>query len=253
MSDQNKKLSVANDRELMQLFTELINYSGQKFSSEDEANICYVNFIPLFKNSFGKYSLNEIKLAYQYAREGKFTNERGEQFRLFRELNYASACDVMIEYEEFKKKELGEFVKNQKLFEQVKPETKEEEKNRIERDGLRQFLRESWELCEQGKLNESTGVFLYDNLRMRGLITLSTEEKRDIQENALQMVHTWAEMEKAAAQDKVSYKVFDRILESLSGQTDEVVLASKKIALQCQIQNWIMEGLSIEEVEQMIL
>jgi hypothetical protein len=253
MSDKSKKFEQANDLELMQLFTDLVNLSGQKFVSEEDANITYTSFIPLFRSSFGRYSVDEIRLAYQYAREGRFTKESGEQFRLYRELNYSSACDVMLEYEEYKKKEIGEFVQNQKLFEQPTQETPEEQKKRIERDGLRQFLRESWELCENSKLNETTGILLYDSLKQRGLIDLSKEEKIDIQETAKRLVQEQAEYERKESLDTTMCRYWDKLIKTLSGETNEVVLMSKKIALQYQIQNWIMEGNTVEQIEQLIV
>ena len=184
---------MATDLELMQLFTDLTNLSGQKFSSEEDVNICYMNFIPLFKNSFGKYTLEEIRLAYQYAREGKFTNEKGEQFKLYRELNYASACDVMLEYEEFKKDKLGSFIQNQTLFLAENPN---EPVNQI--DAIGEFLSESWKITNRNEIDTLRGAFLYDYFKDLGLINLSKEEKTEIWKLALEMVKAEKEAEKLA-------------------------------------------------------
>jgi hypothetical protein len=248
MSDKSKKFEAASDLELMQLFTDLTNLSGQKFSSEEDVNICYMNFIPLFKNSFGKYTLEEIRLAYQYAREGKFSNEKGEQFKMYRELNYASACDVMLEYEEFKKNKLGPFVQNQTLF---LAESSKESVSII--DAIEEFLIESWAITSRNEVDKVRGSFLYDYFKDLGLINLSKEEKTEIWELALEMVKSEKEIEKSNTADYNLYKQLESALKKISENSTDVVIYSKRIAFGYQIRNWQMEGLVIENIKKHLI
>lgn len=231
----------------------LIALTGVQFENEQQVDMNYTKYMPLLIDVFGDRTIDEVVLAFKLARAGKLTNHKDEQFVLYRELNFASASDVLLAYDEYKKQELGQYIQNQKLFEQENTDTEVERKRVIERDGLRQFLRESWVLCEQNKLNETTGVLLYDSLRARGLIDLSKEEKIEIQETAKQSVQEIAEYERKEALDTTMYRYWDKLIKTLSGETNEVVLMSKKIALQFQIQKWIMDGTTVKQIEQLIV
>lgn len=251
--DAKQRLKYASNEELEMLDNNLIALTGVQFENEQQVDMNYTKYMPLLIEVFGDRTIDEVVLAYKLAKSGKLTNHKNEQFVLYRELNFASASDVLLAYDEYKKQELGQYIQNQKLFEQENINTESERKKVIERDGLRQFLRESWVLCEQNKLNETTGVLLYDSLRERGLIDLSKEEKIEIQETAKQSVQEIAEYERKEALDTTMYRHWDKLIKTLSGETNEVVLMSKKIALQFQIQKWIMDGTTVEQIEQLIV
>lgn len=252
MLDSKVRLKYANDEELQILDNTLLSITGQQFENEEQVILNYTKYMPLLIDVFGDRTIDEIVLAYKLAKAGKLTNHKDEQFILYRELNFASASDVLLAYDEYKKQELGQYIQNQKLFEQ-ESETKVERNRIIERDGLRQFLRESWVLCEQNKLNDTTGVLLYDSLKQRGLIDLSKEEKIDIQETAKRLIQEYAEYERKESLDTQTYRQWDKLIKTLSGETSEVVIMSKKIALQYQIQNWIMAGNTVEQIQELIL
>lgn len=251
--DAKQRLKYASNEELEMLDNNLIALTGVQFENEQQVDMNYTKYMPLLIDVFGDRTIDEVVLAFKLARAGKLTNHKDEQFVLYRELNFASASDVLLAYDEYKKQELGQYIQNQKLFEQENTDTEAERKKIIECDGLRQFLRESWVLCEQNKLNETTGVLLYDSLRERGLIDLSKEEKIEIQETAKQSVQEIAEYERKEALDTTMYRHWDKLIKTLSGETNEVVLMSKKIALQFQIQKWIMDGTTVEQIEQLIV
>ena len=246
-------MKFASNEELEILDNNLIALTGVQFENEQQVDMNYTKYMPLLIDVFGDRTIDEIVLAFKLARAGKLTNHKSEQFVLYRELNFASTSDVLLAYDEYKKQELGQYIQNQKLFVQHGEISDEEKKRIIVRDGLRQFLRESWELCEKGKLNETTGVLLYDNLLEMGMLDITEEEQQIINETAVQKVQEYAEYERKESLDTVTYRQWDRLIKALSTETNEVVIMSKKIALQFQTQNWIMAGNTVEEIEQLIV
>jgi ATP-dependent RNA circularization protein (DNA/RNA ligase family) len=154
-------------------------------------------------------------------------------------------------FDEYKKQQLGKFIQNQKLFEEEEKMIDDQEKQNIERDGLRNILADSWILSQQNKLSDA-GFFLYDNLKSRSLIDLSNAEKTSIQKEALKRVKYFAKVERYAALDKITYNRYNNFINSLSAEVEEVVIMSKKIALKTQIQKWIREGFDLNDIQSKI-
>ena len=250
-TDNNIKLKNAKDSDLEMLDNFLLAITGQNFENEQQVLLNYSKYMPLVIDVFGEYTIQEVMLAYKLSKGGKLTNYKGELFVLYRELNFASFSDVILAYGEYKKQELGQYIQNQKLF-LTESEMTEQEKRKIEVDGLKQLLLESWQLAEQNKLPESYGVLLYDSLKERGIINLMDEEKRDIQLLAFEKVRENAEYERKESADVIGFRKWDNFIQSLTKKTDEVVRMSKIIALQYQIKNWIIDDVTFEQIQELI-
>ena len=242
----------ANDAQLQELDNILLAITGAQFDSNEAVIMNYVKYMTLLKDVFGQYTIDEIIIAYKLAKAGKLSNHKNEQFILYRELNFASASDVLLAFDEYKKQQLGKFIQNQKLFEKEEKMIDEQEKYNIVQNGLRQLLADAWALSQNNKLSQTTGVFLYDSLKSIGLLDLTRLEKTSIQKEALKIVKDMAELERYAALDKTSYNHFKNFINSLSGEDEEVVIMSKKIALKTQIQKWIREGLTLNDIQSQI-
>jgi hypothetical protein len=250
-SDKRQRLKSANDAQLQELDNILLAITGAQFESNKAVIMNYVKYMTLLKDVFGQYTIDEIIIAYKLAKAGKLCNHKNEQFILYRELNFASASDVLLAFAEYKKQELGKWIQNQQLFEEEENMIDEQEKQNIERNGLRNILAESWTLSQQNKLSDA-GFFLYDNLKSRSLIDLSNAEKTSIQKEALKRVKYFAKLERYAALDKITYNRYNNFISSLSAEVEEVVIMSKKIALRTQIQKWIKEGFSLQDIQSKI-
>jgi len=244
-------LKSANDAQLQELDNILLAITGAQFDSNDAVIMNYLKYIPLLVDVFGEYTIDEIIIAYKLAKAGKLCNHKNEQFVLYRELNFASASDVLLAFAEYKKQELGKWIQNQQLFEEEENMIDEQEKQNIERDGLRNILADSWTLSQQNKLSDA-GFFLYDNLKSRSLIDLSNAEKTSIQKEAFKRVKYFAKLERYAALDKITYNRYNNFINSLSAEVEEVVIMSKKIALRTQIHKWIKEGFSLQDIQSQI-
>ena len=248
MSDQQTKLSQASDSQLLELHSVLSVYAGQKYVSSEDAELNYISFIPYFIKSFGNYNIAEVKLAYELAREGKLLDEKESTFKLFRELNYASACDVMLAYEEYKKEKIGDFVKNQTLY-----SAKQMKEPQIDPKVLLcEFLEESWRLANIDSFDRLRGVTVYDFLKDLGIINLSLEEKREINKIAMQVFSDEKEKEKKMTDDISKVRSINHLLSNLDPFDSAVVRYSKQIALSHQIRNWQMEGITMEEIKNKI-
>ncbi len=241
----------ASDAQLQELDNILLSITGAQFDSNDAVIMNYLKYIPLLVDVFGEYTIDEIIIAYKLAKAGKLSNHKNEQFILYRELNFASASDVLLAFAEYKKQELGKWIQNQQLFEKEENMIDEQEKQNIERDGLRNILADSWILSQQNKLSDA-GFFLYDNLKSKSLIDLSNAEKTSIQKEAFKRVKYFAKLERYAALDKITYNRYNNFINSLSAEVEEVVIMSKKIALKTQIQKWIREGLTLNDIQSKI-
>jgi hypothetical protein len=244
-------LKSASDAQLQELDNILLSITGAQFDSNDAVIMNYLKYIPLLVDVFGEYTIDEIIIAYKLAKAGKLSNHKNEQFILYRELNFASASDVLLAFAEYKKQELGKWIQNQQLFEKEENMIDEQEKQNIERDGLRNILADSWILSQQNKLSDA-GFFLYDNLKSKSLIDLSNAEKTSIQKEAFKRVKYFAKLERYAALDKITYNRYNNFINSLSAEVEEVVIMSKKIALKTQIQKWIREGLTLNDIQSKI-
>lgn len=212
----------------------------------------YLKYIPLLVDVFGQYTIDEIIIAYKLAKSGKLSNHKNEQLFLYRELNFASASDVLLAFDEYKKQELGKYIQNQKLFEEEEKMIDDQEKYNIVQQGLRNLLADAWAISQNNKLSETTGVFLYDSLKSIGLINLTRLEKTSIQAEAEKTIKDVIILECYAALDKTTYNHFNNLLISLSGESPEVLIMSKKIALKNQIQKWIREGFTLNDIQSKI-
>lgn len=242
----------ATDEQLQELDNILLSITGAQFDSNDAVIMNYLKYIPLLVDVFGQYTIDEIIIAYKLAKSGKLSNHKNEQLILYRELNFASASDVLLAFAEYKKQELGKWIQNQKLFEEEEKMIYDQERYNIVQQGLRNLLSDAWAISQNNKLSETTGVFLYDSLKNIQLLDLTREEKYSIQKEALETVIALAKLERYAALDKITYNSYNNFINSLSGEVDEVVIMSKKIALKTQIQKWIREGFTLNDIQSQI-
>lgn len=268
MSDNNVCLKDAAHKQLAELNAILLVYTGQKFETQEDATENYVAYMPFFKRSYGNYKTEEVKLAFQLAREGKLLNEEGKTFKLYRELNYASACDVMIAYENYKKDRIGTFVRNQSLY---VPEENLQLPQINEKLGMIDILKHTWELFNADKYNVVTGAFLYDYLKGINLIDLSDSEKINVQEAAgieYQNILKQSKESLRGLQKKSIGEEIDLLSKYLFENTEEeieenkaeeikkkpgFVRCCKYIAVFMQIEKWIFESISREEINTLIL
>lgn len=268
MSDNNVSLKDASHKQLAELNAILLVYTGQKFETQEDATENYIAYMPFLKRSYGNYKVEEIKLAFQLAREGKLLNEDGKTFKLFRELNYASACDVMIAYENYKKDKIGLFVRNQSLY---VPEENLQLPQINEKLGMVDILKHTWELFNEDKYNAVTGAFLYDYLKSINLIDLSDSEKINVQMAAgIEYQNVLIAKKQSAVRkerttigeeiDLLSKYLFENEEEKIDEQkTEEIkkkpgfVRCCKYIAVYVQIEKWAFESISCEEINTLIL
>jgi len=246
--DNNIKLKSANDEQLEILDNRLLSITGQQFENEEQVILNYSKYMPLLVDCFGNYTIEEIKLAYKLAKSGKLTNHKNEQFILYRELNFASASDVLLAYEEYKKDKLGAFIQNQTLFLTGKPN---EPVNQV--DTVIEFLTESWNITERNEVDKLRGAFLYDYFKDLGLICLTDEEKSEIWSLAFEMVKSEKEIEKSITADYNLYRQIESALSKLSEKDTEVIIYSKRIAFGYQIRNWQMYGFEINHIKQLLI
>jgi hypothetical protein len=113
-SDKRQRLKSATDAQLQELDNILLSITGAQFDSKDAVIMNYLKYIPLLVDVFGQYTIDEIIIAYKLAKSGKLSNHKNEQLFLYRELNFASASDVLLAFDEYKKQELGKYIQNQK-------------------------------------------------------------------------------------------------------------------------------------------
>jgi len=251
-SDKKQRLKSATDKQLQELDNILLSITGAQFDSNDAVIMNYLKYIPLLVDVFGQYTIDEIIFAYKLAKSGKLSNHKNEQLFLYRELNFASASDVLLAFAEYKKQELGKWIQNQKIFEEEEKMIDDQEKYNIVQQGLRNLLADAWAISQNNKLSETTGVFLYDSLKNIQLLDLTREEKYSIQKEALKTVIALAELERYAALDKITYNSYNNFIKSLSGEVEEVVIMSKKIALKTQIQKWMLAGFTLNDIQSQI-
>lgn len=226
------------------LFNDLIILSGMKTESRDEViELCEITYKFMLK-SHPNTTIEEIREAYTVGKQGKL------ETKIFRELNYAAICDVLLEYEEYKKEQIGTFVQNQTLFKKEEPKQLSENDARA---GLYEFFKESWRIASIGDIDRITGVVVYDYLKDLGLISLTDEEKKEIQETAVETIKNEKEREKQESDDIMKIRSINHFLKNVHLWDSEVISQSKKLALSHQIRNWILEGKNIEEFEKEIL
>ena len=220
------------------MITYLNKLVGARYKDSTEQsesnNFLLIKIMQDFKNT----KVEEIHLAFELAVKGKLNLE------VYRILDYKAFCDVMLAYEEYKKENIGQLVQMQMLS------PKRPEKTYTENDtknGIVEFLKESWELTTKGKINELTGVILYDYLKQFGLINFSREEKFNILHEAKEYTIKTLEEKK---QESNFYEMRDitRILKNLADTDDEVIINCKRFGLKRQINYWIKSGVSIESV-----
>ena len=226
------------------LFNELIVLSGVKFQGLNEAmsvrELCYKYLL----DSHPFVTLEEIKQAYVIRNQGKYKKD------IYKELSYVSICDVLLDYEEYKKEQIGAFVQNQTLFQKQEKENISEEDARVV---LYDFFVESWRIASIGAIDYLRGVTVYDYLKDLGLINLSDEEKKEIQEIAIQTFKIDKEREKQESTDMMRIRSINHLLKNVHGHDSEVISYSKRIALSHQIRSWEIEGLTAQNFKEQIL
>jgi len=225
------------------LFNELIVLSGAKFQNLDEAKsvreICYKYLL----DSHPFVTLDEIKEAYIVRNQGKYGKE------IYKELSYVSICDLLLDYEEYKKEQIGSFIQNQTLYlnEEVKPSEIDP------KILLCDFLEESWRLANIDSFDRLRGVTVYDFLKELGFINLSIEEKREINKIAMVVFSDDKEKEKKMTDDISKVRSINHLLSNLDPFDSSVVRYSKQIALSHQIRNWQTIGKTFDEIKKEIL
>lgn len=225
------------------LFNELVVLSGAKFtSSEEVANVrdlCHKYLL----DTHPFVTLEEIKEAYIVRNQGKYGKE------IYKELSYVSICDVLLDYEEYKKEQIGAYVQNQTLFKKEEPEPLSENDAR---KALYEFFKESWTIASYGDIDRLRGVVVYDYLKALGLISLTDEEKKEIQEIAVETIKNEKEREKQESNDIMKIRSINHFLKNIHSWDSEVICQSKRLALSHQIRNWILESKTVEEFERVI-
>ena len=157
---------------------------------------------------------------------------------------------IQTAFEEYKKEQIGAYVQNQTLFKKEEPETLSENDAR---KALYEFFKESWVIASYGDIDRLRGVTVYDYLKDLGIISLSDEEKKEIQETAVETYKNDKEREKSESSDMMKIRSINHLLKNVNPWDSEVISYSKRIALSYQIRNWILEGKVIDDFEKIIL
>lgn len=235
------KLSEAPEKIKKELFNRLIVYSGQKTESMEDLKELYLITMGMLEVTHGDFTLEEIEKAFVMAKKGSL------QMKLFRELSYAQLCDVLIEYDRYKKETLGKYIKNQTLFlSNKKVFTRQEEIAAII-----DFLIDAWDLSKRNLLSEINGSLLYEQLIRIGLINFSDEEKKEILEESLEITKNRLENRKLTV-GKADRAGIDRVLKDLETKyTPELIIVCKKVGLRrflqdCQLNDVTLENLKIK-------
>lgn len=221
------------------MFNRLIVYSGQKTESIEDLEELYLVTMGVLETTHGEYTLEEIEKAFVMAKKGNL------QMKLFRELTYPQLCDVLIEYDRYKKETLGKYIKNQTLFlSNTKRFTRQEEIIAI--NG---FLTDAWELSKQNLLFEISGPLLYDQLFRIGLINFSDEEKKEILEDSLVITKNRLENQKITG-GKSDRVYIDRVLKDLETKyTPELIIVCKKVGLRRFLQDCELNEITLENLK----
>ena len=239
----------ATDTELEVLDNVLLSITGQQFRTNEEVIMNYMKYMPLLVECYGNYTIKEIELAFKLARKGDLMNEKNERLKLYRELNFASACDVLLAYEEYKKDKLGSFIQNQTLY--LQP-TNETPKIDAQIKAVIEFLTVSWEITSKNEFDTLRGAFLYDYFKDLGLVDLSDEEKEEIWNLAFEIIENQKKEEMSLTTDYSLFKQLEKELSKISKKDSEVVIMSKRIAFGYQIRNWQMQDYTIDNIQKMV-
>ncbi len=199
--------------------------------------------LSMLRETHGHRTLEEIKDSYVYYHKGSY------QMKFFRELNYVVICETLKVYDDYVKEQLGDLLKESKLFIKEEPKKVWTKENSFESAAF--LLKRAWALAEQSKVDSLSGQHLYDTLNGHGLIELDNSEKSEIQKKAIENTKAYLN-EKKEKNFGVTLKGIMNQIGNLDKNDYDVIIECKRLGLLRQIQLWIMEDLTMEDITERI-
>jgi len=231
------------------VFNKICVYTGVKFLSPEDRKQSAAELIEmLLKNYPEKYS-NEIVGSYFLADKKRLVSEDNTPIELFRMVDYRQCSDLLQAFDRYFKKQFEPEMKGQKFWylEQVDTRPTKEEIEQSFMKGLNQAL----EIVKSGQKYDIAGtdLFLYAELKERGIIIL-TEEEIDTEINAAYKVYkSNLNFEKFDKKTQIGRKSeLTKLIETALPTDIRVKNIARRKILNDYLQTWALSDFTVNDI-----
>ncbi len=231
------------------IFNKICVFTGVKFLSQKDREDSAAELIEMLLRNYPDKYLNEVVGSYFLADKKRLFDENERLIELFRMVDYRQCSDLLNAFDKYFKKQFESEMKSQKFYFE-----REEDKKPTKEDIQELFLRsfeKALEIVKNGNDYNLAGtdLFIYSELKERGIIELSQEEMKTEIDLALIVYKKNLIIEKADPKTKLLRKHdLARLIESILPDDVRVINLAKRKILNDYLKSFVLSELTVKEI-----
>jgi len=231
------------------VFNKICVFTGVKFLSAKDREDAAAELIEMLLKNYPEKYCNEVVGGYFLADKKRLFDENQKQIELFRLVDYRQCSDLIQAFDQYFKKQFEAEMKSQKFW-YSEPEHKVPSKEEIE-ESFRNGLAQALEIVKSGQKYDVAGtdLFLFTELKQRGIILLTDEEAEAEIQEALKVFKLKSNLERYDQRTSIGRKVdLKKMVESvLPGDVRVRNIARRKI-LNDYLESWALTGYGVNDI-----
>lgn len=246
---QGKKIIDCDVEDFSEIFNKICDFVGVKFYSEIETNQTCLKFSQLLKDFWPNKFMKEVLGSYFLATKGLLFDLENNTIKVFPMVDIRTCSDFLNAFDRHFSKSFESEMKSQKFYferEEDKRPTKEE----IEKRFLRAFEK-SLEIVKNGSDYNLAGtdLFIYSELKQRGIIELSEEEMEAEINAALKVYKSNLNIERIDPKTNHGRKHdLIRLIDSILPDDVRVINLAKRKILNDYLKSFVLSELTVKEI-----
>lgn len=231
------------------IFNKIVDYVGAKFQSEKEATKMSVSFSELLKDFWPNKYMKEVIGAYFLAVKGHLLDTENNVIKVLPMIDIRTCSDFVQAFDRHFNKAFEVEMKSQRFW-YTDPQDSTPSQEQIDQS-LRNGLAQALEVVKNGQKYEVAGtdLFLFAELKQRGLIELTDEQVDTELQAALKVYKYQANLERYDKHTSLGRKAdLAKMVENILPTDVRVKNIARRKILNDYLQSWVFEELDVEGV-----
>jgi hypothetical protein len=246
---QGKIIKECDLSDFSEMFNKICDFVGLRFYTENESTESCIKFSQLLKDFWPQKHIKEILGAYFLGIKGDLQDLENNTIKVFPMIDIRTCSDLVNAFDRYFKKQFEAEMKSQKFW-YSEPEHKVPIKEKIE-ESFRNGLAQALEIVKSGQKYDVAGtdLFLFSELKQRGIILITDEEAEAEIQEALKVFKLKSNLERYDQRTTIGRKVdLKKMIESvLPGDVRVKNIARRKI-LNDYLESWALTGYGVNDI-----
>jgi len=246
---EGKKIKDCDLSDFKEMFNKICDFIGVKFQNINEAAETSLKFSQLLKDFWPKKYMKEVLGSYFFAVKGQLLDLENNVIKVYPIIDIRSCSEFLNAFDRYFNKCFEQEMKSQKFWYLDPVDTKptKEEINQSFINGLDQALA----IVKSGQKYDIAGtdLFLFAELKFRGIIILTDEEAETEIQDALKVFKFNTNIERFDKKTSIGRKAeLGKLVESVMRDDVRVKNIARRKILNDYLQSWVLSDFTINDI-----